>query len=146
MTKWFVVHDLIHYERNKHLIGFDKSISTKNKAKKFIHLKVEDSNFYKIAKDDIIVYYGLGNGVIVGIFKVISEKPFDFKGEYGDGLALEIEPLKEIEGSYLDFRRLLKTKSFESFDLQKCFKECYSIIEDNHYEEIFKAFYDNSYH
>jgi hypothetical protein len=110
--------------------------------------KKAKSKFFKIRKNDVIVYYALGAGVIVGLFKVISAKPTYFEDECWEKCStLKIQPVNENNTKYLDFRKLAKERKFQSLNVAKMLedKEPWVVLKEEDFNIIEQAFSDESY-
>ena len=119
MNKWFVVHDLIAYHECRDFIFCPMT----DKKTPFTS-EPQICNFSKIKKDDLIVYYAFGAGVIVGIFQVMSiiqksPENSNVKGRMVYNIKLLTDP-----EYYLDFKKLSVDSTFDS--INKSYESNYS--------------------
>jgi hypothetical protein len=101
LNKWLIIHHLSAFEAHPDLIG-----SYINKKRR----KQVSSNFSRIKRGDLVVYYIPKISVITGIYEVTSDRqylPSDI--HWGEVFTHKIEPYtKPAAGHWLSFRILLR--------------------------------------
>jgi len=113
MKYWFIIHNLQAYSEHKDFIGREKK-----RAK-----KIEQVN-----KGDKIVYYAMGDSVIVGTFDVVGQKQewLDDKHWKGPHICMKIRP-----------RKLAKPPIYiKIYDLLKEIEPPLSIFPDGRFKGI----------
>jgi hypothetical protein len=142
--KWLINHDLASYRR---LHDED----TKSKIiRDYINENDDplDSNFASIAYKDLIVYYSNCEKVLVGIFKVSSDKKIVRRDKKRNYVCYQISPIKPVR--YIDMTlipsKMGEFKSFPDGLLKEEFEEhnhpvC-RMIEEGDFKK-FNEIYDN---
>jgi hypothetical protein len=104
---WLVIHNLVAYNQHNDLIGC--------MAKKKDARLPKFPKFAQIHKGDQIVYYAIGDKVVIGIFNVVSEMQHLEDDTYWRGFFVyKIHPLHmPPEGHYLNFKRFVADKNIK---------------------------------
>ncbi|MCW4025570.1 MAG: hypothetical protein NWF01_11140 [Candidatus Bathyarchaeota archaeon] len=140
---WLINHNLTVYRIFQEKDGRNIIINLIDKNNEPL-----DPNFKNISNGNLIVYYSNFEKVIVGIFKVISDKGLSIKGNRlyenidWDFAYFKIEPLKQTK-YFIDITSLQpKVDTFDRFPdglLYEEFKDSYSIcrlLEDKDFDKF----------
>ena len=129
LKHWLIIHSLRAYKDHSDLIG----CAVKEPGVKEPWFR----QFAEIKKGDKIVYYATGDCVVVGIFDVLSDIMYLTDDPYWkEDMVYKIRPVEmPPEGFYLDFKKVLKTKSVR-FDLFPIKKQWYAYLRGKTCREL----------
>lgn len=137
MTKWLALYDFGLYD----IFCRDGD---------FITCKIDDNFlnklFFDIKSGDIVVYYEVGIGRIVGIYEVLSDDfviLWSYKSQY---CAKNTKKLRGFDGNYLDFKQLSKSVDWQRLNISAMHekKQSWSTLDDHDYNIITSAYANSS--
>jgi len=100
LARWLVLHSLLSFSEHSDMIGVASSTD---------HSSLIYPTFADIKTDDEIVYYAIRDSVILGVFRVVSDRHFIDDQKWGPMCVYKIVPTHlPPSGKVLDFRRLVK--------------------------------------
>lgn len=157
MTKWIVALDLIGYYQHSDMIGniVKRNMIGRTVKRNGVPQPASD-DFANISKDDIVVYYAIITGLVVGLFRVTSQEmlPLSNDSSWSDSLVHKIEQFRmPPEGMKLDLKKLLReneqSNPFKKISISKL--ESYSQknicerLDEEDYSRIEKALFNCQY-
>lgn len=151
LRKWFVAHPHAAIYEHKNLIGnlIEKDWLTEG-IKRNVLVQASTACFGDICEGDIIAYYDYSQGLLIGLFQVVSKEELDEeerertqkvgKHEYlldddcwKDCMVYYIKPYIQREGKYLDLKKLVqlsKDRSQFSEEISKYISKADNFIID----------------